>query len=108
MNKNLIIKNKLKISTWLCLCLFQFIAFAQLPKFEWRLENEKLISPTSYQFDVYLYNTDTADFELSGVQSLLFLIKLGEMGAISIVEQYSELNANQQTSVAVFTIQWVH
>lgn len=105
MNNNLIIKNKLKFWTWLCLCLFQIIGFAQLPKFEWRLENEKLLSPTSYQLDVYLYNTDTADFELSG-GTIAFVADQGwrNGGTISITEQFSELNANQQTSVAVYTV----
>lgn len=105
MSKNLTITSKLKFSTWLCLCLFQFIGFAQLPKFEWRLENEKLISPTSYQLDVYLYNTDTADFELSG-GTIAFVADQGwrNGGTISITEQYSELNANQQASAAVYSV----
>ncbi len=105
MNNNLIIKFKLRISTWLVLCLFQFIGFAQLPKFEWRLENEKLLSPTSYQLDVYLYNTDTADFELSG-GTIAFVADQGwrNGGTISITEQYSELKTNQQTSVAIYTV----
>ncbi len=104
MSNNLIIKHKLKISTWLCLCLFQFIGFAQMPKFEWRLENEKLLSPTSYQLDVYLYNTDTADFEISG-GTIAFVTDQGwrNGGTISITEQYSELNANQQVSVATYS-----
>ena len=104
MNNNLIIKYKLKISTWLCLCLFQFIGFAQMPKFEWRLENEKLLSPTSYQLDVYLYNTDTVDFEISG-GTIAFVADQGwrNGGTISITEQFSELNANQQLSVATYS-----
>ena len=104
MSNNLIIKFKLKISTWLCLCLFHFIGFTQMPKFEWRLENEKLLSPTSYQLDVYIYNTDTADFEISG-GTIAFVVDPGwrNGGTITITEQYSELNTNQQTSLALYT-----
>jgi hypothetical protein len=40
--------------------------YAQLPTFEWRLENEQLTNTTTYQFDVNIYNTGNTAFEIRG------------------------------------------
>jgi hypothetical protein len=46
-----------KILSSLLFSAITFISFAQLPSFLWKVENGKLINPTTYQFDVYMYNT---------------------------------------------------
>ena len=56
-------KNLLLIIATVFTALF---AKAQLPSFEWRLENGTLTSPTTYTVDVYMYNTGTTSFELRG------------------------------------------
>jgi archaellum component FlaF (FlaF/FlaG flagellin family) len=46
--------------------------YAQLPTFEWRIENEQLTAANTYQFDVNLYNTGTTTFELRAGTIALF------------------------------------
>ena len=78
------------------LCVY---AKAQFPKFEWRLENEKLTSPNTYQFDVYLYNIDTFDFELRAGTIAFFINPLWRNGGtISFSQLSSELALSQQFS----------
>ena len=46
--------------------------YAQLPTFEWRIENEQLTAANTFQFDVNLYNTCTTTFELRAGTIALF------------------------------------
>jgi len=40
--------------------------YAQLPTFEWRVENGQYVNSTTYSFDVNMYNTGGAAFEFKG------------------------------------------
>ncbi|MCX6186231.1 MAG: hypothetical protein NTU43_04430, partial [Bacteroidetes bacterium] len=50
----------------LVLASFSSIVYAQLPTFEWRIENEQYVNTTTYQFDVNIYNTGGTAFEFKG------------------------------------------
>lgn len=82
---------------------FQINVFAQGINFEWRLENEKMISPTSYQFDVYLYNLGSNDFELRG-GTVAFNVDSAwrNGGTVDVTHTSSELNTNQINSSDVY------
>ena len=83
-------------------CIINIFAFAQLPKFEWRLENEKLTSPTTYQLDIYLYNLDTFDFKLgAGTVGMIADSAWRNGGTITITAIASELNP-AQTGAALY------
>jgi hypothetical protein len=83
--------------------------YAQLPTFEWRLENEQLTSSTTYQFDVNIYNTGGTQFEiLNGTISFLIdsmWIKNGStVGTITVsTTGTSGMVTGQQGGSALFT-----
>lgn len=84
----------------LAFCIINIYAFAQLPRFEWRLENEKLTNPNTYQLDVYLYNLDAFDFELRGGTIALNIDSLWlNNGSVSVSMISSELLPSQQTGI---------
>ncbi len=80
--------------------------YAQLPTFEWRLENEQLTSSTTYQFDVNIYNTGSTSFEIRG-GTIAFMIDTAwaRRGTLSITTPSSGLVAGQQGSTASFAQQ---
>lgn len=81
------------------LCILFTDSLAQFPKFEWRLENEKLTSPNTYQFDLYLYNIDTFDFELRAGTIAFFVNTLWRNGGtITFSQLSSELVPSQQNA----------
>lgn len=83
----------------LAFCIINIYAYAQSPKFEWRLENEKLTSPTTYQLDIYLYNLDTFDFKLgAGTVGMIADSAWRNGGTITITTIASELNPVQTGS----------
>ncbi len=85
------------------LCLY---AKAQLPKIEWRLENEKLTTPNTYQFDVYLYNIDTFNFELRAGTIAFFVNPLWRNGGtITISQLSSEMVSLQQNTIIQYYVQ---
>jgi hypothetical protein len=97
---------KKRLLSNLAFCIINIYAFAQSPKFEWRLENEKLISPTTYQLDIYLYNLDTFDFKLgAGTISIVADPIWRNGGTITITTIASELNPSQQLGSAIYTNQ---
>jgi hypothetical protein len=89
-------KNLLLIIATLFTAMF---AKAQLPSFEWRLENGTLTSPTTYTVDVYLYNTSASSFELRG-GTIAFLTNSAwrNGGTITTAKLASELVVGQQSS----------
>jgi hypothetical protein len=90
----------------LLLNLLYTYANAQLPKIEWRLENEKLNSPNTFQFDVYLYNTDTFDFELRAGTIAFFVNPFWRNGGtITISQLSSEMVASQQNTITQYYVQ---
>jgi hypothetical protein len=95
---------KLLLTYWLVLSTV--LAFAQLPTFEWRLENEQLTSATTYQFDVNIYNTGSTAFELRG-GTIAFMIDTAwsRRGTLTVTTPSSGLVAGQQTSTASFANQ---
>jgi Secretion system C-terminal sorting domain len=78
--------------------------YAQLPSFEWRLENGQLTSSKVYTLDIYLYNTGASSFELrGGTIGILTSTAWRNGGTISVAKGASDLVAGQQTSTATFT-----
>jgi hypothetical protein len=80
--------------------------YAQLPTFEWRLENEQLTGPTTYQFDVNIYNTGSTAFEMRG-GTIAFMIDTAwsRRGTLTVTTPSSGLVAGQQTNTASFAQQ---
>jgi len=81
--------------------------YAQLPTFEWRLENEQLTNTTTYQFDVNIYNTGSTSFEiLNGTIGFLFdsvWIKNGStVGTITLTTPSSGMSTANQVGAALF------
>jgi len=76
--------------------------YAQLPTFEWRLENGTLTSSTTYTVDVYLYNKGASSFELRG-GTIAFLTNSAwrNGGTITTSKLSSGLVAGQQSSAVV-------
>ena len=71
--------------------------YAQLPTFEWRIENEQLTAANTYQFDVNLYNTGTTTFELrAGTIALFYNTSWVNGGTLTITAPSSGLAANNQ------------
>jgi hypothetical protein len=97
---------KKNLLSTLLLTVMSMFAFAQLPTFEWRLENEQLTSATTYQFDVNIYNTGSTAFELRG-GTIAFMIDTAwsRRGTLTVTTPSSGLVAGQQTSTASFAQQ---
>jgi len=78
--------------------------YAQLPTFEWRLENEQLVSSKVYSLDVYLYNTGGSSFEVRG-GTIAFLVNTAWTGGgtLTVSTPSSGLVAGQQNSTASFS-----
>ena len=94
-----------KILSSLLLCAITFFSFAQLPSFLWKVENGKLINPTTYQFDVYMYNTGESEFELRGGTIALNVNPAWKNGGIiEISAASSELVAAQQKGNAMYNV----
>lgn len=89
------------------LTMLSILVYAQ-PTFELRLENEQLTSPTTYQFDVNVYNTQSTSFEMRG-GTIAFIIdsmwiKNGStVGTITVTTPSSGLVTGQQSGAASFT-----
>ena len=81
-------------------------AFAQLPTFEWRLENEQFINSTTYQFDVNIYNTGSTAFEMRG-GTIAFTLDTAwaNSGTITVATPSSGMVAGQQGGAASFAQQ---
>ncbi len=94
-----------KLLSSLLLCAITFFSFAQLPSFLWKVENSKLINPTTYQFDVYLYNNGESEFELRGGTIALNVNPAWKNGGIiEISAASSELVAAQQKGNAMYNV----
>jgi hypothetical protein len=80
--------------------------YAQLPTFEWRLENEQLTSATTYQFDVNIYNTGSTAFEIRG-GTIAFMLDTAwsRRGTLTVTTPSSGLVAGQQGAAASFANQ---
>jgi hypothetical protein len=80
--------------------------YAQLPTFEWRLENEQLTGPTTYQFDVNIYNTGSTAFEMRG-GTIAFMIDTAwsRRGTLTVTTPSSGLVAGQQGAAVGFVNQ---
>ncbi len=97
---------KRNVMATIFLCIISSYGIAQLPKFEWRLENERLTSPTTYQLDVFLYNLDTFDFEVRGGTIAFYTDpNWRNGGTITVSHLSSELKINQQGLVSLYTNQ---
>jgi hypothetical protein len=97
-----------KLLSTIVLSILCAIAFAQVPTFEWRMENEQKTSPTTYQFDVNLYNKSASAFELRGgtvafIFDSLWIKDGSTVGTITLTTPSSSLTAGQQTGAAFFT-----
>jgi len=94
-----------KLQLLLVALLFNVILFAQ-PTFEWRLENGQLTSPTTYQFDVYLYNTSTIAFELKNGTVTFWVNPTwrngGTITPTSVSTELNTVNAAMTTSLPVY------
>ena len=80
--------------------------YAQLPTFEWRLENEQLTNTTTYQFDVNIYNTGSTAFEMRG-GTIAFTLDTAwaNSGTITVATPSSGMVAGQQGGAASFAQQ---
>jgi hypothetical protein len=80
--------------------------YAQLPTFEWRLENEQLTGPTTYQFDVNIYNTGSTAFEMRG-GTIAFMLDTAwsRRGTLTVTTPSSGMAAGQLTGAASFAQQ---
>jgi surface protein len=80
--------------------------FSQLPSFEWRLENEQLTSATTYQFDVNIYNTGSASFEVRG-GTIAFMLdtEWTNSGILTVATPSSGMNSGQLSGSASFAQQ---
>jgi hypothetical protein len=80
--------------------------YAQLPTFEWRLENEQLTSPTTYQFDVNMYNTGSTSFEIRG-GTIAFMLDTAwsRRGTLTVTTPSSGMASGQLSGVASFAQQ---
>ena len=78
--------------------------YAQLPTFEWRLENEQLTAANTYQIDVNLYNTGASSFEMRG-GTIAFLVNSTWVngGTLTVTTPSSGLVAGQQGSAASYS-----
>lgn len=78
-------------------------AQSSLTNFEFRLENEKLISSSTYQVDIYLYNTNSSAFELrAGTVSFWVNANWRNGGTITPTVLSSELVTAQQTGTSAY------
>jgi hypothetical protein len=81
------------------------ISFAQMPSFLWKVENSKLVNPTTYQFDVYMYNTGESEFELRGGTIALNVNPAWKNGGtIEVSITSSELVTSQQRGNAMYNV----
>ncbi len=72
--------------------------YSLLPKFEWRLENEKLVSANTYQFDVNIYNPSSTPFEVrGGTIAFLFNSAWANGGTLSLTSPSSGMAVSQQS-----------
>ena len=80
--------------------------YAQLPTFEWRLENEQLTSPTTYQFDVNMYNTGSTSFEIRG-GTIAFMLDTAwsRRGTLTVTTPSSGMASGQLSGAASFAQQ---
>lgn len=96
MSKQLFIKS---LVLPVLLALFTMSANAQKPGFKLYITNEAQLSPTEYQFDLYLLSTDTMDLQLADFQAGITvnpdIINGGTITA-TIVEGSSTLNNPSQ------------
>lgn len=75
-----------------------------LTNFELRMENGQLTSPTTYQFDVYLYNTGVSSFELrAGTVSFWINASWRNGGTITPSITSSNLVTAQQSGTSAYT-----
>jgi hypothetical protein len=90
----------------LLLTVMSMFAFAQLPSFEWRLENEQLTSATTYQFDVNMYNTGSTPFEIRG-GTIAFMIDTAwsRRGTLTVTTPSSGMASGQLSGAASFANQ---
>jgi hypothetical protein len=77
---------------------------SSLSNFELRMENGQLSSPSSYQFDVYLYNTSVSAFELrAGTVSFWINASWRNGGTITPSITSSNLVTAQQSGTSAYT-----
>lgn len=82
---------------FMALFALRFGSSAQVT-YELKISNENLVNPTTYQFDVYLKQTGTNEFQLANVGfgvGLDVSVVAGGTLTFSIVSGFSELNAAQ-------------
>ena len=94
-----------KLQLLLVALLFNVILFAQ-PTFQWRLENGQLTGPTTYQFDVYIYNTSGTAFEFKN-GTITFWVNPtwrngGTITPTSVSTELNTVNAAMTTSLPVY------
>jgi len=77
--------------------------YAQLPSFEWRLENEQLTASNTYEIDVNLYNTGTTTFELRA-GTIAFFVNPSWVngGSLTVSTPSSGLVTGQQSGAASY------
>lgn len=81
------------------------LAQSPLTTFQWRIENAVLSSDTTYDFDVYLYNTNTSSLELLSGNTSVFINTAFRNGGtiVSRAIGTSDLTAAQQPGTSGYT-----
>lgn len=81
---------------------------AQVPSYQCELTNDSLLTSQIYEFDIYLKNSSAVTFELGNFQAGIHVnpqILNGGTISASIIPGSSQLNAGQQPSEALFSVQ---
>ena len=101
--------NKLsKVLIFLAITFFSITIYAQTPTYECRVTNDLQVSPTVYQFDIYIYRTGSTVLNYNTSQLSLQYnnsVNLANGGTIthSLVTGSSELGGLAPISVSLLT-----
>lgn len=97
-------KKTLLLLTWIILSTLA--AQAQLPTYQCALKNDSLLSPTVYEFDIWLKNTSATTFELGNFQTGILVnpaISGGGSITVELLPAGSGLNPAQQPASVLFS-----
>jgi hypothetical protein len=92
------------------LCILSVAANAQVPKYKCEIRNATLLSPSEYQFDIYLMRTGETPFEFAGMQMGInfnnAVIPEGAVITPTITGKYTvnACNSNKQINIAIMGV----
>ena len=107
MKKKISIKSMAAVALF---CVLTIAAKAQVPTYICEIRNAVLLSPSEYQFDIYLMRTGEAPFEFAGMQMGInfnnAVIPEGALITPTITGKYTvnACNSNKQINIAIMGI----